>query len=81
MPHTFSVTFTQKPGVLIEKARRLAQENDLDFQGDEFQGTFSGSGVEGIYTVGQGEVIIEITSKPFYAPWQFVENRVREFFV
>lgn len=81
MVRSFSVSFTEDPKQLIARARHVAAENEAVFRGDEKDGTFSGSGVEGHYVVADGEVLVTITSKPFFAPWSLVEARVREFFL
>lgn len=81
MAREFTVPLTTTPALLIAKARRLAVENDVAFDGDEQRGTFAGSGVEGHYTVAGDSVGIVLTRKPFYASWSMVEDRVREFFL
>lgn len=81
MPRTFSVVSTQEPGALVERARRAASENNADFRGNEASGSFSGSGVEGVYRMDGRVVTVTITQKPFFAPWPIVESGLKRFLV
>ncbi len=78
--HTFSVSTDKDPQTLVEEAKKVAEENDATFRGDENSGSFSGSGVEGSYEVEGSTVHITITEKPSLASWSTVESRVEEFF-
>ena len=80
MARSFQVKLTDSPGALVEKAKRMAAENNATFTGDAQAGSFSGSGVEGSYKITGDIVAVTISAKPFYAPWFVVESQVREFF-
>jgi len=77
---TFSVNTNKDPQVLVEEARKVAQENDATLNGDANSGSFSGKGVEGSYEVEGNTVRITITDKPRLASWSKVESKVTEFF-
>jgi len=68
------------PSVLVTKARRVANDNNASFYGDEESGSFSGDKVKGTYRIARGTVFVTITDKPWAIPWFVVESKVREFF-
>jgi hypothetical protein len=68
------------PSVLVTKARRVANENNATFYGDEKSGSFSGDMVKGTYRIARGMVFVTITDKHWAVPWFVVEGKVREFF-
>ncbi len=78
--HTFSVSTDKDPETLVEEAKKVAEENDATFKGDEDSGSFSGSGVEGSYEVEGTTVHVTITEKPTGVPWSIVGSEVEEFF-
>ncbi len=80
MSRSFSIKLTSTPNTLIEKAKKVAEENDATFSGDTTSGSFTGSGVEGSYEITGDTVTVTISKKPFYATWSIVESRVRVFF-
>jgi hypothetical protein len=77
---TFSVNTNKDPQVLVEEARKVAEENNATLNGDANSGSFSGKGVEGSYEVEGSTVHITITDKPRLASWSKVESKVTEFF-
>jgi hypothetical protein len=81
MARSFQLKLTDSPEALVEKAKKVAAENNATFAGDAQAGSFSGSGVEGSYAINGDIIAVTIATKPFYAPWSVVESRVREFFV
>ena len=80
MARSFTILPTGDYQQLLEKARKIASENGVLFEGNERTGSFSGGGVEGMYKM-NGELVVTITDKPFWAPWSLVEDRIREFFI
>jgi len=44
---TFSVKTNKDPQVLVEEAKKVAEENKATLNGDANSGTFAGKGVEG----------------------------------
>lgn len=76
MPRTFSLISVKDPGTLVARARRVAIENGADFRGNEASGSFSASGVKGVYRREGKVVSITITEKPFYVPWPLVESEL-----
>lgn len=81
MPKTFSIVSTQDPSTLVARARRAAAENNAVFRGNEASGSFSGSGVEGVYRMDGKVVTVTITQKPFFAPWPVVESGLKRLLV
>ena len=77
---TFSVKTNKDPQVLVEEAKKVAEENEATLNGDANSGTFAGKGVEGSYQVEGNTVRITITDKPRLASWSKVESKVTEFF-
>ena len=62
---------------MLTRARRAAIENDADFKGNETSGSFSASGVKGVYRM-EGEIVtVTVTEKPFYVPWPLVESELK----
>ncbi len=80
MAHSFTLSLTTTPAALLERAKKLAAENDAVFQGDTSSGSFTASGVEGSYQIDADTITITVTDKPFLAPWALVESKVRGFF-
>jgi hypothetical protein len=68
------------PSVLLTKARRVANDNNATFYGDEESGGFSRDKVKGTYRIAGETVFVTITDKPWAVPWFVVESKVREFF-
>jgi hypothetical protein len=77
---SFSIDTSEDPNTLVDRARRLAAQNNALLEGDASSGRFSGRGIEGIYDIEGTTVTVTITDKPFFLPWEYVESRVREFF-
>jgi hypothetical protein len=80
MTRSFSVDTSEDPNTLVDRAKRIAGENNATLEGDASSGSFSGRGIEGIYDIEGRTVTVTITDKPFFLPWDYVESRVREFF-
>jgi hypothetical protein len=76
MPRTFNLISVEAPGTLVARARRAAFENGADFRGNEASGSFSASGVKGVYRMEGKVVSVTITEKPFYVPWPLVESEL-----
>ena len=60
MPRTFSLVSAKDPGTLVARARRVAIENGADFRGNETSGSFSASGVKGVYRMEKKLVTVTI---------------------
>lgn len=80
MPHTFYIDQIQDPAALLDKAKRLVEENGGAFTGDTTAGSFSAEGVKGAYGLLGDKLTIILNSAPWYATWEIVEAKVREFF-
>ncbi len=77
---TITAPLNKDPVELVAQARQKAGEKNASFNGDASQGRFTAMGVVGSYTIGDGEVNIEIIKKPLLIPWSLVEKTVRDFF-
>jgi hypothetical protein len=65
---------------MIAKKKNAAAQSGADFTGDERNGSFNTNEVAGSYEIAGGYALITMTKKPFIAPWNLVEAKVREFF-
>lgn len=80
MSHIFKVPIKKSKEQLLQDAATLLPQNGFTFVPDENGGRLSGHGFEGcIRFIGQ-KLEIEITKKPFIAPWSLVESKIRSFF-
>ena len=80
MPQAFTVSFQGDPVQLVNRAKQIAAQNHVQFDGDERSGTFSGDGVAGTYTVQGQTVTITINRKPFFITMAMLEGHVKQFF-
>jgi hypothetical protein len=68
---------TVDPFSLLERARRVAKENDATLVGDEGSGRFSHDLVRGEYRMVGQTVTVTITDKQWLVPWPMVESQLR----
>lgn len=80
MSKSFEVTLTHDPDEVIAKARLLARENGVDFDGNGQTGRFIGHGIEGSYLIFEDTLSVKISKKPFIMPWSLIESSLRKFF-
>ncbi len=80
MSKSFRMPLKEEPAVLVERARKLAEDSGADFSGDAASGHFGFKGVEGEYAVEGESITVTVTRKPIVAPWSLVETKVKEFF-
>ncbi|MGR3317129.1 MAG: hypothetical protein ACUZ8O_01435 [Candidatus Anammoxibacter sp.] len=80
MTKSFNISTTTKPNILLARAKEIAGINGANLCGDTNAGKFSGKGVKGTYRLNERSVYINITEKPWYAPWPTVESTIRSFF-
>jgi hypothetical protein len=74
---TFSMDTAVDPLSLLERARRVAEENDAALVGDERLGRFSHELVSGEYRMVGQTVTVTITDKHWLVPWAVVESQLR----
>lgn len=80
MVHSFSMKLKDVADAL-EKARNAISSKNGSFDGNNSNGTFSGSGVVGNYSVvSNDEVKITIEKKPFIASNGMIEKEIKKFF-
>lgn len=77
---TYAFPLSGDPLSVVEKARDAAAGNGVKFEGDEQQGRFAGHGIEGLYTIQEAQVMIQISRKPIIMPWSMIESSLRKFF-
>ena len=77
--HSFSIEKPRNISATLAQVSLLIQDSGGSFNGDNKDGRFSGSGVEGKYTVGE-RIKITILNKPFFYPNSAVEQRIRDYF-
>jgi len=80
MATTFSISFEGDPVQLVKRAKQIAAQNHVQFDGDEHSGNFSGDGVAGTYTVQEHTVTVTINRKPFYITMAMIQSHVQQFF-
>jgi hypothetical protein len=68
---------TVDPFSLLERARRVAKENDATLVGDEGSGRFSHDLVRGEYRMVGQTVTVTITDKQWLVPWAMMESQLR----
>ncbi len=68
---------TVDPTSLLERARRVAEENGATLVGDERSGRFSHEMVRGEYRMVGQMVTVTITDKQWLVPWPMVESQLR----
>jgi len=73
MSKSFEVKLTTDPDKVIAKARTVARDNGIQFEGD-------GHGIEGSYLILEDTLSIKIAKKPFIMPWAMIESTLRKFF-
>jgi hypothetical protein len=80
MAASFTLSFQGDPVQLVNRAKQIASQNHVQFDGDEHSGTFSGDGVTGTYTVAGHTVTITINRKPFYVTVAMIQDHLTQFF-
>ncbi len=78
MPKKFRIKVSGDLEAKLEIARRKARAQGVTLQGDTRSGSFSGL-ITGTYFISGGMATVTITSKPFIAPWEYVESQLRAF--
>jgi hypothetical protein len=69
---------TVDPTSLLERARRVAEENGATLVGDERSGRFSHDMAKGEYRMVGQTVVVTVTEKHWLLPWPVVEAQLRE---
>ena len=80
MSETFTLSFEGDPVQLVDRAKQVAAQNHVQFEGDEHSGTFSGDGVAGTYSVQGQTVTITINRKPFFITMGVIRDHLQQFF-
>ena len=80
MSHKFKIPLTKPKEQLMQDAATLLPKNGFQFTPDTNGGKISGNGFEGRICFTETEIEVEITKKPFIAPWSLVELKIRGFF-
>lgn len=78
--YTFDVEFSVSPTDLLSYLKNEVETNSGMFDGDTFNGTFSGKGIKGEYSVLGNVVSVSIVKKPFIVPMSLVEKEIRRYF-
>jgi len=74
---TFTLVTKTDPGKLLARVKREANERGAEFRGAEASGSFSASGVKGVYRMEGKVVTIYITEKPWHVPWALAESELK----
>ncbi len=74
----FKFPFTGSAKDLVDKARKLVEENGGTFQGDTSQGRFSVKGVTGRYQIHGQTLIVIVDEKPWIVPCWVIEKIIKD---
>jgi hypothetical protein len=80
MAATFTLSVEGDPVQLVKRAKQLAAQNHVQFDGDEQSGNFSGDGVAGIYKIEDHTITVTINRKPFYVTMAMIRDHLTQFF-
>lgn len=80
MLREIKINVKQDPAKLYQNIKSQFLRNGMIFDGNEHSGKFSGSGVEGDYTIVDKLLTIRILKKPMLIPIGVVENKIKEYF-
>lgn len=80
MSQSFSIKLNSDPAAVFAKFQATAAKNDVSCSGNQNAGQFSGSGIQGSYSLVGNELTVTIDKKPMLIPWSVVESKVRAFF-
>jgi len=79
VPRSFSVVLNDPLKALLPRAKEVAEQSGVIFNGDTTLGSFQGKGFAGEYRIEGDTLFATISQKPFFIPWSVVESKVREF--
>jgi len=74
----FKIPFTGSAQQLVDKARKLVEENGGTFQGDTSKGQFSVKGVKGRYQIQGQTLIVFIDEKPRIVACWVIEKIIKD---
>lgn len=80
MIREIKIPVKQDPLKLYQSIKREFLSNGMKFDGNENCGKFSGSGVEGDYSIAGQLLTIRINKKPMLIPIGVIENKIKEYF-
>lgn len=80
MPRVFQIPLKEHPEILVNKAEKMARENQVHFVADQVEGHFAGKGLEGTYRFEGELLIVNVSKKPPFVTWNMVERLLRQFF-
>ena len=80
MAHTFEIVLYDTVTNIIDRVKTELVKAGGKFSGDRSSGSFSGSGVEGVYHVVGQLATVTINKKPFIASMSYIESRIRAYF-
>jgi hypothetical protein len=80
MADIITIPFQGDPAALVERARALAAQNNIQFSGDPNSGNFSGDGVVGTYQIANQVVTITITQRPWYISVLMLQGELQTIF-
>lgn len=80
MARVFQIPLKEHPEILLNKAEKMARENQVHFIADQVEGHFSGKGVEGSYRFDGEVLVVSVARKPPFVTWGMVEKMLHKFF-
>lgn len=80
MLREIKINVKQDPAKLYQNIKSQFLSNGMKFDGNEHSGKFSGSGVEGDYSIVDKLLTIRILKKPMLVPIGVIESKIKEYF-
>jgi len=79
MAFSFEINRPEDIGKTLASVERTVRGGGGSFSGNEQNGSFSGKGVDGKYSVGD-KITITITKKPMFASDSMVKSAISDYF-
>lgn len=80
MLREIKITVKQDPRELYQSIKQQFISNGMKFDGNEKSGKFSGSGIEGDYSIVGQLLTVRINKKPMLIPIGVIERKIQEYF-
>jgi hypothetical protein len=80
MAFSFDVEVDQDISTILREVEQKIKDAGGRFDGNEQNGTFSGKGVRGKYSINGQKIRITITDKPWIASENLVKSKITDYF-
>lgn len=79
MAQTFEYSLVGDLESKFEQIKVAAAAKGISFVGDHDGGYFSGMGLRGTYAISGSQIAVEITAKPIFVSWAYIDSQLRGF--